>query len=295
MIQDQAHEAQSTQPEFGSNRARQPYLFTALRLGDVRYSGKAIAASFLLASIPLLQTSAGLVSKPQESTPTTGSDCQTHLNASVTSNQETSPAPAQNALIKQNRNSLLLPDKTSGVEQLSGKNALLIVDGENLIFGLRHEGWKLDFKAFRKKIASAIGLTEAHIYSTANDGARQRQSDFFYHAGFAPHINPIQVVETCRGQEVKANSDNRILLGLAERVTLSNPDVVILATGDGDLGCAVAEFLAGRSAKPAKLYIASIKGMTSERLCVANNATIEGNIWIGHDLVQPLTPRGASA
>jgi hypothetical protein len=146
---------------------------------------------------------------------------------------------------------------------------------------------RLNFEAFRNRISSVVGDLEAHVFSTASEGAKQRQSDYFYYAGFAPHIEPIRTVQTYHGSRKMANSDNQLLLGLADRVSALRPSVVILATGDGDLGCAVSQFLANRST-PTQFHIASIRNWTSKRLYSRNNATVAGNIWLGQDLMQPV-------
>lgn len=286
MIQNQVTQSTPTQPNLELLRPRHPYLLSrnrSLRPGCARGNGTAMAASMTLAKLPLLQAVGDLVRQPSTRGATTTNDCFTQLKQPELSEENQSPICPQRAAT-----GMLLPAQTSGIEKICGTSALLVIDAENIVYGLRKAGLKLDFETFRQRLASMVGQIESHMYSTAHENSMQRQSDYFHHAGFVPHIDPIRTVQTYHGTQVKANSDGQLLLGIAERVTVLQPNVLIFATGDGDLGCAVAQFLASRSPNPPKFHVASVRYWTSKRLYASNNPAVAGNVWLGRDLMQPL-------
>lgn len=275
----------AAQPNEALRYSRHPYLLRRNR--GIRTNGRsAIATTMMLAAIPLLQASTVLatpIKAPQVSETIFG---QYQLSREETAPRHPAPVrpPRQSA-------SLSLPEHTIGIDAVHGVHALVIVDVENIRYGLCRAGLKLDFNAFGDWLAKSVGQMTAHAYSTAPASACSRLAGYFYHAGFTPHIQAIETVQTFHGLKIQANSDNQILLGLAENVARLQPDVVVLVTGDGDLGCAVSKYLAAHPGHAPSLHIASVRETTSKRLHAHNNAGIASNIWFGRDLVQPLARR----
>lgn len=177
----------------------------------------------------------------------------------------------------------LYPASTSLPPDRLGGLVLLLGDAENLSYGLRKQGLDLDFAQLRQVVAARCGVLHAHAFATVPDKPAQRYArSYFTGAGWHEHVALAQHVRTIRGAERRANSDPSILLACGELAALQRPDAVVLATGDGDLGCDMARFLKMRHDPPA-VFVCSMKGATSKRLLSGTNADIDGNIWIGRD------------
>ena len=277
--------ATAAQPNKALLYSRHPYLRRRNR--GTRASGcSSIATTMMLAAFPLLQASAvpaTLCKTPQASEVIfAGNELS---REGIVSQHPALGRPARSAA------SLSLPEYTMGMNAVHGGHALVIVDVENLRYGLCKAGFKLDFKAFGDRLARSVGRVSAHAYSTAPESNCSRLAGYFHYAGYAAHIQAIETVQTFHGPRTLANSDNQILLGLAENVARLQPDVLVLVTGDGDLGCAVSKYLAEYSDRAPSLHIASVRETTSKRLHAQNNTGIAGNIWLGLDLMRPLARR----
>lgn len=176
-----------------------------------------------------------------------------------------------------------VPVTTQGVPARIGQRVLLIGDAENLSYGLRKEGFDLDFARLRELVAACSGTIHPHAFATVSGAAAQRYAqDYFTRIGWEHRVECAHTVRTCRGTERRANSDPCILLGCGELATRLQPDAVVLATGDGDLGCDMARYLKRRPGST-RVLVCSIAMATSHRLLAANNPDIDGNLWLGWD------------
>jgi hypothetical protein len=178
-----------------------------------------------------------------------------------------------------------LPSATAGGPARFGGRVMVIADGENLSFGLRRHGFDLDFARLRGLLAARCGRVHAHAFATVpNASARDYAESYFARAGWQHHVRIAERVRTVRGLEFRANSDPDILLGCGQLASLMRPDAVVLATGDGDLGCDMARFLKSGRAQPL-VIVCSMRGATSRRLHASVNADIDANLWLGWDCV----------
>ena len=97
-----------------------------------------------------------------------------------------------------------------------------------------------------------------------------------------PTSRDIETVQTHRGRQRLANSDNDILFAAGNLAGCRNTDVIVLASGDGDLVCDVARNL--RQVRRARTILTlSLAGSTSHRLDAGCNSHIDRNIEIGLD------------
>lgn len=180
------------------------------------------------------------------------------------------------------------PARTTGFEQHLHGRVLLIADGENLSFGLRKHGYDCDFGKLRQTLASRQPDLRAHAFACVRgDEAGKYAEEYFRREGWQAHIGLARTVNTCHGPQIKANSDNQILLACGELITATRPDTLVLATGDGDLGCAIADFYAQRL-KQGCLVVCSIQGATSRRMLKNENPQIRANVWLGWDCIVPV-------
>ena len=108
-----------------------------------------------------------------------------------------------------------------------------------------------------------------------------------------PHLCLSTIRHLSDGQQVRqANSDNQILLGAGVLAETVQAEVVILATGDGDLACSLAAFFKSRS-RSTQVVTASLAGATSRRLYASGNPHINGNIVLGRECIATRIERKA--
>lgn len=167
-----------------------------------------------------------------------------------------------------------------GMPPRLGTHVLALGDGENLSYGLRKEGLDLDFAALRAALAARCDRLQAHAFATVRDSsARDYAERYFVHAGWRHHVELAETVHTFHGTRTRANSDSAVLLACGELFARVRPDTVVLATGDGDLGCDMARFLKSRPAAPI-VVVCSLHGATSRRLLAGVNPNVDLNMWI---------------
>ena len=182
---------------------------------------------------------------------------------------------------------LSLPVKSMGFERLQRLGrALLIIDGENITYNLNNAGWNLDYATLLGHLQGKCDVLEPHVFTTAQDHAVERVKRYYAGTGIAPHVRYVENVLTANGQSRHANSDNELLLQLGYLCAKQEFDTVVLATGDGALGCSAINFLA-ELRNPPRAYTCSVMGATSPRLLTENNSLVNGNLWIGQDILRP--------
>ncbi|WP_146204451.1 NYN domain-containing protein [Massilia glaciei] len=235
------------------------------------------ANDFLLSMMPVLAACGGLAPIPV--TPDGSPD-------------PLKPAPSRRPHCPRGRagpQELGIPARSQFPSDIEGKT-LLVIDGENIAFTLKRAGLKLDWGAFMQVLGATVPALQAHAYSTASEECLDQVAQVYEGAGIDAHVRPKQTVHTFHGHVEKANSDHDILLGLGMLLQGHLPDNLILASGDGDLGTAVAHFCASFDVN---LIICGVPGATSARLRKRNNAQVAGNIWLGRELMLPLVAGSA--
>lgn len=180
------------------------------------------------------------------------------------------------------------PALTTGFEQHLHGRVLLIADGENLSYGLRKRGHDCDYGRLRKVFASGSPNLSAHAFACVfgEDAAKYAQ-EYFRREGYQSHIRLARTVQTYQGAQVKANSDNQILLACGELINATRPDTLVLATGDGDLGEDIIEFYSKRL-KHGSVVVVSTVDAASRRLRKDVNPYVKANVCVGWDCIVPI-------
>jgi hypothetical protein len=164
---------------------------------------------------------------------------------------------------------------------------------ENLILGARDLGYRPDFAALRDSLAQECrSLTLHAVYSSEEND--QCLTEELEEAGFICHPRIIKTVNTHRGEVRTTNSDFRVAFAVGFEIHSSSADVLLLGTGDGGLGEAIAEDVRHFCRKERQVMTLSLAGSTSGRLNAVTNPDIAANLEIGLDVLIPLSKRTAT-
>jgi uncharacterized LabA/DUF88 family protein len=184
-----------------------------------------------------------------------------------------------------------LPARTSGLATLYGRRVLVLLDGENISYSLKPTADCDYAKLAALLLQHATGGAALHAFASAQPGAAVNYArSYFSAAGYVPHVEPIEVVNGAGGMRKRANSDNEILMHGARLIATERPDWVVLASGDGDLGCDLARLIA-RETRGLQFMTLGLWGSFSRRLRVEQNQQVTSNSWIGADVLVRLRPR----
>ncbi len=181
---------------------------------------------------------------------------------------------------------ITIPATSVGFDDLRRLGAVLwVIDAENLNYSLSRIGWKPDYGAMLQRIASVSESVDAHAFMSTSETSMEPKRRYFASQGIAPHLRTHDTILAVGQAGPHCNSDNELLLHLGFLCGQRTYDTVILGTGDGALGCAAGNFLAGL-AQPPRVYTISVQGSTSVQLLTRSNWLINGNMIIGGDLVR---------
>ena len=168
---------------------------------------------------------------------------------------------------------------TGPLEGLTDRNVLVLADDENLRYGARDLGYALSLGSLGDCLRRRSRGCELHAFFSREPGD-ERRCQYVRVGGWVPHARDIETVQTHRGRQCLANSDNDILFAAGCLAARGNNDVIVLASGDDSLVCDLARNLRRVSAAQTILTL-SLAGSTSQRLDATCNADIDGNIEIG--------------
>jgi hypothetical protein len=173
---------------------------------------------------------------------------------------------------------------TGPLDSLVDRNVLVLADDENLYYGARDLGYRLSFSRLRECLQRRACRCYFHAFFSREPGDESR-CRHLRERGWIPHPRDIETVQTHRGTERLANCDNDFLFAAGKLASRGNGDVIVLASGDGNLICDVARNL--RQIPRARTIVTlSLAGSTSYRLDAVCNPHIDGNIEIGLDCLQ---------
>lgn len=176
------------------------------------------------------------------------------------------------------------PQHTQFHAPLRGK-VLVIADAQNLSYSLRKHGYDCDFAALLGTIRALAPSAQAHAFVRLPDQAACSYADHYFRgAGWRSYSSVSPVVGHGPYRQRKANSDNDILLATGELIARQRPDTIVIASGDGDLGCDIAAHSQQRLDKAA-IHTVSISGSTSSRLHRMHNPHITANTLLGWDCI----------
>jgi hypothetical protein len=172
---------------------------------------------------------------------------------------------------------------TGPLQVLRGRKLLVLVDDENLRYSARDHGLKLSYTTLAQTLQRISRDCSLHTFFSRSGGDKRR-SKYFDLAGWTVHVNNIESVHAARGTKHPANCDNFLLFTSGILASRSQADTIVLASGDGDLVCALAQAIC-ELPKKRTVVTMSIAGSTSQRLNAAHNPHIAANIELGMDMM----------
>lgn len=117
----------------------------------------------------------------------------------------------------------------------------LFVDGSNMIYAQRHNGWRIDWKKVFGYFAKGGGITEAHYFSAAphyqNPDRVRRYRAFCYNLtmiGYTVHDKEVKLLRNRKTGKVFRKGNLDIELALAMLTSADNYDQGVIFAGDGD-------------------------------------------------------------
>jgi len=163
-----------------------------------------------------------------------------------------------------------LPASTALPKALAGKRTLVVVDAENVSFSAARHGYDCDYGLLAHRL-QALCTPSLHAFATADEPGYAYA--YFYKQGWQPHIQP-----------GRGNSDVAIGLNAARMALQELPDAVLLASGDGDLGMGLLNFL--KDILPQmEFHTMGLEVSLSRRLVAGPGNGIRSTTVIGRDLL----------
>jgi hypothetical protein len=172
-------------------------------------------------------------------------------------------------------------DITGPLGMLAGCKVLVLLDEENLSISSERLGAAVSYRRLANVLKGASRECRLHAFFSrepSDENKVKQLSD----DGWIAHSRDIETVRTHRGLMRRSNSDNLIIFNAGLLVSRSDADVVILASGDGDLVSDLSSCLRSLP-KRRRLVTLSVAGSTSWRLDATKNTDIDTNIELGQD------------
>ena len=116
------------------------------------------------------------------------------------------------------------------------ENNYAFIDSQNLNLSIKGQGWKLDFKRFRKYLEDKYGITKAFIfigYIATNESLYTALQKYGYILIFKPTL-------ILSSGKPKGNIDAELVLHAM--IEYPNYDKAIIVSGDGDFYCLIEHF-----------------------------------------------------
>ena len=113
------------------------------------------------------------------------------------------------------------------------KNNYAFIDSQNLNLSIRDQGWRVDFKRFRKYLEDKYRIKKAFIfigYIPTNQSLYTSLQEYGYILIFKPTLS-------LPGGKVKGNIDAELVLHAM--IEYANYDKAAIVTGDGDFHCLI--------------------------------------------------------
>ena len=117
------------------------------------------------------------------------------------------------------------------MEQL--KNNYAFIDSQNLNLAIREQGWKLDFKRFRKYMEDKYGIVKAFLfigYVPTQQSLYTALQEYGYIVVFKPTL-------VLKDGKVKGNVDAELVLHAM--IEFPHYKKAVIVTGDGDFHCLI--------------------------------------------------------
>jgi len=113
------------------------------------------------------------------------------------------------------------------------ENNYAFIDSQNLNLAIKDQGWKLDFKRFRKYLSDKYAVKKAFLFM-GFVATQQSLYTSLQEYGYILVFKPTLILENGR---VKGNVDAELVLH--SMIEFQNYDKAIIITGDGDFHCLV--------------------------------------------------------
>src|SRR3989338_3214706 len=114
------------------------------------------------------------------------------------------------------------------------------IDSQNLNLAVQEQGWRLDFRRFRKYLEDKYGVRKAFLfigYVPTQQSLYTALQEYGYVLIFKPTL-------TLGEGRVKGNVDAELVLHAM--IEFPNYDQAVIVTGDGDFACLI-EYLMGKN------------------------------------------------
>jgi hypothetical protein len=171
--------------------------------------------------------------------------------------------------------------RTGPLEQLNGKQILVIADGQNLDHGAKDLGHRLSWSALRQCLESASLCASFHAVFARKPGDFQTPAAY-ERQGWLPCVKTVRYVRKRDGWHRDANADNLVAFAAGSLCSSMTVDLVLVGTGDGQLAEDVAEAIS-MLPRPCPVATLSLAGSTAARLDARHSNLIAANIEIGRD------------
>ena len=115
-------------------------------------------------------------------------------------------------------------------------NNYAFIDSQNLNLSIRDQGWRVDFKRFRKYLEDKYRIKKAFIfigYIPTKQSLYTSLQEYGYILIFKPTLS-------LPGGKVKGNIDAELVLHAM--IEYANYDKAVIVTGDGDFHCLIEYF-----------------------------------------------------
>lgn len=182
--------------------------------------------------------------------------------------------------------------ETGSLSSLLGKRVIVVADAQNLDRGARDLGFKMSWALLGAKIDATAKSASRHAILSQHPGD-ERRMNYFTERGWIPYATQIRTVSTRNGLERKSNADFLMSFLAGVLVSRTRADVVVLASGDGDLVEEIAIGVRGLR-KERSIVTMSLAGSTAQRLNAETSDFIAANIEIGKDCLRELLPSNAA-
>jgi len=175
--------------------------------------------------------------------------------------------------------------ETGPLSAIFGKRVVVVADAQNLDRGARDLGAKMSWALLGEVLDAAAASASRHAILSAHPGD-ERRMNYFVERGWIPHATTRRTVRTHKGLERKGNADFLLAFLAGVVVSRASADVVLVASGDGDLVEEVAIGIRSLQ-KERSIVTMSLAGSTAGRLNAEKNELITANIEIGKDCLRP--------
>ena len=170
--------------------------------------------------------------------------------------------------------------------ELLGARVLALLDVENLSYNLA-PGYDVDYGRLREDLVASADEIHGHVIATVrdDDGAVQHAHQIFRTNGWTSHLTR----QVTAGRYQRTNADPQILLHAGQLIEQERPDIVLLGSGDGELGYELALFVQRLSTRVRFMTLAAPDALAG-LLLTARNPMVDANLLLHPQHIGRLAP-----